>query len=105
MGEIAIKAEDMRLPVSAREALDHGDRVLITRYGQPTTALLSYESYARVAPLLELMEQGAVISPELLMSQADIALMKDLAQDTENTPAEDALIEVMLTEQAEASAG
>ena len=104
MSEIAIKAEDLRLPITARDALEKGDRVLITRYGKPTSALLSYESYVLVAPLLELIERGAVVSPEMLMTTDDIALARDLARDVESMPAEEALIDSMLAEQAEESA-
>lgn len=58
MTEIAIKAEDLRLPADARAALEDGARVLITRYGKLTSALTSYETYALVAPLIELIEAG-----------------------------------------------
>lgn len=100
MTEIAIKAEDLRLPSDARAALEDGARVLITRYGKPTGALLSYETYTLVAPLLELIEAGAVVSPELLMTTDDIELAQDLATDDESTEAEQALIEQLLRESA-----
>jgi hypothetical protein len=100
LAEIAIKAEDLRLPAQARDALDDGARVLITRYGKPTSALLSYEAYSLVAPLLELIEEGATLSPEMLMTKDDIALARDLASDDEPTPAEEAMIETLLEQSA-----
>src|SRR4051794_7287554 len=105
MTEIAIKAEDLRLPVEARDALEEGARVLITRYGKPTSALLSWEAYNLVAPLLELIEEGAVVSPEMLMTKDDIALAKDLAQDDESTPAEIAVIDDLIARASASSAG
>ena len=105
MTEIAIKAEDLRLPTEAREALEDGACVLITRYGKPTSALLKFETYALVAPLLELIEAGVVVSPEMLMTTDDIALARDLADDTETTSAEAAMIEALLAEDNEPSAG
>jgi hypothetical protein len=100
MPEIAIRAEELRLPAEAREALEDGDRVLITRYGKPMSALLSYEAYSLVAPLLELIEEGAVVSPEMLMTKDDIALARELATDTQTTPAEQAMIETLLEQSA-----
>jgi len=100
MTEIAIKAEELRLPAGAREALEDGARVLITRYGKPTSALMSYEVYVLVAPLLELIEAGAVVSPELLMTSDDIKLAQDLATDDESSEAEQAMIEQLLRESA-----
>jgi hypothetical protein len=100
MAEIAIRAEDLRLPAEARGALEDGDRVLITRYGKPTSALLSYKAYSLVAPLLELLEEGVVVSPEMLMTKDDIALARDLSSDTETTPAEQAMIETLLQQSA-----
>lgn len=100
MTEIEVKAEDLRLPTEARCALQEGRRVLITRYGKPTSALLSYEAYRLVAPLLELIEEGANVSPEMLMTKDDIALARDLAADTETTPAEEAMIETLLEQSA-----
>jgi hypothetical protein len=105
MKEIAIKAEDLRLPAEARDALEGGACVLITRYGKPTSALLKFETYALVAPLLELIEAGVVVSPEMLMTKDDIALARDLADDTETTSAEEAMIEALLAEDRKSSAG
>jgi hypothetical protein len=105
MTEIAIKAEDLRLPAEARDALEGGACVLITRYGKPTSALLKFETYALVAPLLELIQAGVVISPEMLMTIDDIELARDLADDTETTSAEAAMIEGLLAQDSEPSAG
>ena len=55
---------------------------------------------AHVAPLLELIEAGAVVSPELLMTSDDIKLAQDLATDDESTEAEQAMIEQLLRESA-----
>lgn len=41
MNDIAVKAEEIRLSERARQALERGQRVLITRYGRPTGALLN----------------------------------------------------------------
>lgn len=105
MSEIAIKAEDLRLPSEAREALDGGGRVLITRYGKPTSALLNIATYEMMAPLLDLIEEGAVVSPEMLMTKDDIALARDLADDTGTTPAEEQQIEELLAQTQESGAG
>jgi hypothetical protein len=98
MNDIAIKAEEIRLSERARQALERGQRVLITRYGRPTGALLNWEKYSLVEPLLDLIEEGAIVSPEILITKEDIALARDLSQDDETTPAEEAMIEEMLVE-------
>ncbi|HSZ70934.1 MAG TPA: hypothetical protein VK756_11310 [Solirubrobacteraceae bacterium] len=95
---IDITAEEIRLPERARKALAHGSRVRISRYGQPSAYVLGGEQYALVAPLLDLMEQGVHVPHELLMSGADIALARDLAEDRDTTAGEEAVIEEMLAE-------
>lgn len=95
---IDINAEEIRLPERARRALAHGSRVRISRYGHPAAYVLGGEQYALVAPLLDLMEAGVRVSPELLMSGEDIALARDLAEDRDTTPGEDAVIEELLAE-------
>ncbi len=102
MPEIAINAEHLRLPSAARDALEHGTRVLITRYGKPTGALLNWQTYNLVVPLLELLEEGVVVSPELLMTNDDIALIADLAADEQTTPAEEELIDALLAAEQDA---
>lgn len=95
---IDITAEEIRLPERARKALEHGLRVCVSRYGHPTAYVLGGEQYALVAPLLDLMEAGVLVSSELLMSGEDIALARDLAEDRETTPGEEAVIEELLAE-------
>jgi hypothetical protein len=95
---IDITAEEIRLPERARKALEHGSRVRINRYGQPSAYVLGGEQYALVAPLLDLLEEGVRVPHELLLSRADIALARDLAEDRETTPREEALIEELLAE-------
>lgn len=96
MSEVAVTAEAFRFPAQANEALEQGDRVLITRYGKPTRAVLSYEAYQLVAPLLELIEAGATVSPEVLMSVDDVALSQDLAADDEVSDVEAAFIDELI---------
>lgn len=95
---IDITAEEIRLPERARKALEHGRRVCIKRYGHPTAYVLGGDQYALVAPLLDLMEAGVVVSHELLMSGEDMALARDLAEDRETTPGEEAAIAGLLAE-------
>jgi hypothetical protein len=95
---IDITAEEVRLPERVREALANGRRVCINRYGRPTAYLLGGDQYALVAPLLDLIDRGVHVSHELLMSDDDIALASDLAEDRETTPEEQAVIDEMLAE-------
>lgn len=60
--------------------------------------LLSGKTDSLVEPLLDLIEEGAIVSPEMLMTKEDIALARDLSQDDETTPAEETMIEEMLDE-------
>lgn len=91
-----IGARELRLPERANDVLDRGGRVQVKRYGRPSRVVLSWEKFALIAPLLDLIEAGAAISPEALMSQADIELARDLAEDREPTEAEDAAIAAMV---------
>lgn len=100
MNDLEIKAEEIRLPERARVALEQGTRVRITRYGQPTGVLLNRDTYSLVEPLLDLIEAGAVISPEMLMTKSDIALAQDLAEDRDTTPGEQSMIDDLLAESA-----
>jgi hypothetical protein len=97
---VDITAEEVRLPERAREALERGRRVCISRYGRPAAYVLGGEQYTLVAPLLDLIEEGVVVSHEMLMSAADAALARDLAEDRETSPAEAAAIEELLAERA-----
>jgi hypothetical protein len=93
---LEIGAQDMRLPERANEVLDEGGRVQVKRYGRPSRVVLSWDKFALVAPLLDLIEEGAVMSPEMLMSTTDIELARDLAGDREASEAEDAAIARMV---------
>jgi PHD/YefM family antitoxin component YafN of YafNO toxin-antitoxin module len=86
---LEIPSQEVRLPAQAIEALAHGQPVAVTRYGRPVHVVLSQEQFAWVAPLLELLSEGANVSPELLMSKEDIELLHDLAEDREPAPAEE----------------
>jgi PHD/YefM family antitoxin component YafN of YafNO toxin-antitoxin module len=86
---LEIPAQEVRLPAEAVEALTHGKPVAVTRYGQPVHVVLSQAQFAWVAPLLELLSEGANVSSELLMSNEDIELMRDLAEDREPAQAEE----------------
>jgi hypothetical protein len=100
---IDINAEEIRLPERARRALERGSRLRIRRYGHTSAYVLGGEQYALVAPLLDLMEEGVRVSHELLMSGEDLALARDLAEDRDTTPGEEAVIEELLAERDGAS--
>lgn len=87
--------------MQASAALAEGTPVEVTRYGRPIHVLLSQEQFALVAPLLELMQEGVRVSPELLMSKEDIALARELAEDREPSAAEERQIEALLADAAE----
>ncbi len=72
----------------------------VTRYGQPIHVVLSQEQFALVAPLLELLEQGVAVAAELLMTEEDLALTRELAEDREPTEAEERQIEALHVESA-----
>lgn len=92
----SVPSEDVRLSSQARAALDESGRLIVTRYGQPAGAYLTWDRYALIEPMLDLLEEGVVLSPELLMTKDDIALIADLGTDDEPTPAEDAVMADML---------
>jgi len=97
---LEIPAQEVRLPQEAVNALAAGKAVSVTRYGRRQHVVLSQEQFELVEPLLELLEEGANVSPELLMTKADIALIADLAEDRQPTEAETAQIEELLAEGA-----
>lgn len=77
-------ARELRLPVEALDALGAGGVAAVTRYGRRRWYVLSDHQFALVAPVLELLlEQGGPVSPELQMTQEDIALARELADDRE----------------------
>lgn len=96
---LEVSSQEVRLPQEAVEALAQGRPVSVTRYGHPQHVVLSRAQYALVAPLLELLQEGANVSPELLMTKDDVELMRQLAEDPEPTEAERLQIEQLLGEQ------
>ena len=95
-----MRSQDVRLPESALEALARDVPVAVTHYGRRRHVVLSEERFALVAPLLELLEQGASVPAELLMSEGDLALERALAEDRESAAGEEALIEEALEQAA-----
>lgn len=93
---IEVKSQDVRLPAVATDALTHGTPVAVTRYGNPIHVVLPTDKFRLIEPLLELLQQGVTVSPEMLMTQEDIALTHDLAEDREPVPAEEAQIDTLL---------
>jgi PHD/YefM family antitoxin component YafN of YafNO toxin-antitoxin module len=83
---VEVPAREVRIPPAAAAALDEHKPVAVTRYGRRLHVLLAASQFALVAPLLELLEDGAAVSPELLRTGADVALEHDLAEDR-STPA------------------
>ena len=49
--------------------------------------------------VLEMLQKGAAVSPELLMSENDIELMSDLANDREPAEAEAAQLEQLIADE------
>lgn len=96
MVRVEVRSQDVRIPVEASEALAEGIPVAVTRYGRPTHVLLSEEQFALVEPMLEMLQKGVAVSPELLMSEGDIELMNDLADDREPAEAEAAQLEHLI---------
>lgn len=95
---VEIPAHEVRLPAEAVEALAAHRPVAVTRYGRRQHVVLANEQFELVAPLLELLEQGAAVSPELLMTGQDLALERDLAEDREPSAAENAQIDALLAD-------
>ncbi|MBA2428949.1 MAG: hypothetical protein ACR2KD_08315 [Thermoleophilaceae bacterium] len=97
---LEVPAHEIRLPSRASEALDAGRPVAVTRYGRPVHVVLGHDRFALLAPLLELIEEGAAISPESLMTREDMALARDLAADTEPDEEEEREIASLLDDDA-----
>jgi PHD/YefM family antitoxin component YafN of YafNO toxin-antitoxin module len=93
---IEVPAREVRIPPSAAAALDAHKPVAVTRYGRRLHVLLSERQFELVAPLLELLENGVAVSPELLRTGADIALEHDLAEDRATPAVENAQIDELL---------
>lgn len=96
MQVVEVRSQEVRLPARALDALDQHGVVAVTHYGKRRHVVLSDDRFALVAPLLELLEQGASVPSELLMTKEDIALERALAEDREPSAAEEALIESVL---------
>ncbi|MCC6223252.1 MAG: hypothetical protein IT201_07130 [Thermoleophilia bacterium] len=94
---VEIRSQEIRLPGHALEALERHEVVGVTHYGRRRLVCLSGEDFALVEPLLELLRLGRAVSSELLMTAEDIALERALADDREPAPAEDELIDLVLS--------
>src|SRR6266568_2734841 len=96
MDVLEVSAQETRLSAKIVEALAERRPVAVNRYGKRLAVLLSNEQFDLVAPLLELLQEGALVSPELLKTAEDFELERALAQDREPTDAEDAQIAELL---------
>jgi hypothetical protein len=99
MSVVEVKAQDVRLPSEAVAALTNGHPVAVTRYGRRTVVLIDGEQFTLIEPILELLKQGVTLSPELLMTEEDTALMRDLSRDREPAEAEAAQLEALISEE------
>jgi hypothetical protein len=97
---VEVRSNEVRLPAKAIEALERNGLVAVTHYGKRRHVVLSEERFAAVAPLLELLEAGASVPSELLMTAEDIELERALATDREPSPSEERLIDSALGERA-----
>lgn len=96
MNRVEVRSQDVRIPAEATEALAEGMAVAVTRYGSPTHVMLSEAQFSLVEPLLEMLQKGTTVSPEMLMSESDIELMNDLAGDREPAEAEAAQLDDLI---------
>lgn len=99
MSVIEVRAQEVRLPTEATKALEGGRAVAVTRYGRRTAVLISGDQFDLVQPVLELLDKGVTLSPEMVMTEEDVALMKDLAGDREPAEAEVAQLEELISEE------
>lgn len=99
MNRLEVRSQDVRIPAEVSEALAEGVPVAVTRYGSPTHVMLSEEQFSLVEPFLEMLQKGAIVSPEMLMSESDIELMNDLADDREPAEAEAAQLDHLIAAQ------
>ena len=93
-----IPSHEVRLPARAVEVLAAHRPVGVTRYGHRQHVILAEEQFVLIAPLLELLSEGAGVSPELLMTKEDIELLNDLAEEDEAGEAEAAQVAELLAE-------
>lgn len=61
----------------------------------------SEEQFGLVEPMLELLQKGVSVSPEMLMTEEDVDLMRDLATDREPAEAEEAQLEALIAARLE----
>jgi PHD/YefM family antitoxin component YafN of YafNO toxin-antitoxin module len=90
---LEIRSQELRLPARALEALERDVPVVVTHYGRRRHVVLSEERFALVAPLLELLEAGASIPSELLLTEGDLELERALAEDRQPSAAEEEQID------------
>ena len=95
---VEIPAQEVRLSSRATAALASNRPVAVTRYGRRSHVVLNAHQFELVEPLLELLEEGAVVPAEVLMSKDDLELERLLAEDLEPSPGEEALIDELLAE-------
>ena len=93
-----VPSQQVRLPARAIEALAAHRPVAVTRYGRRQHVVLTEEQFSLLEPLLELLQEGAAVSPELFRSREDIELEQALGEDREPTEAENAQIASLLAE-------
>lgn len=81
MDILEVAAQEVRLSAKIASALAERRPVAVNRYGRRLAVLLSEEQFDQVAPLLELLQEGAAVSPELLKTEDDLQLERALAED------------------------
>jgi PHD/YefM family antitoxin component YafN of YafNO toxin-antitoxin module len=91
-----VPAQEVRLSAKIGDALAERRPVAVSRYGKRLAVILSEEQFDLIAPLLELLQEGAVVPPDLLKTAGDRQLERALAQDRGSTPEEDAQIAELL---------
>ncbi|SRR6266566_6440915 len=96
MNLLEVPAQELRLSAKIAAALAEQRPVAVNRYGKRLAVLLSEEQFTLVAPLLELLLEGARVSPELLKTEEDFELERALAQDRAPADGEDAQIGELL---------
>ncbi len=92
MNVIEVSSQEVRFPAAAVQALERHDVVAVTHYGRRRHVVLSEDQFALIAPLLELLEEDARVPSELFMSNDDMRLERELAEDRASTEGENALI-------------
>jgi PHD/YefM family antitoxin component YafN of YafNO toxin-antitoxin module len=91
-----VPAQEVRRSAKVAAALAERRPVAVNRYGKRFAVLLSAEQFDLVAPLLELLQGGTLVSPELLKTEEDFELERTLAHDRLPGDAEDEQIAELL---------